>query len=28
VQFVHITEPGGEIVTVGPPVTVANNAKG
>jgi branched-chain amino acid transport system substrate-binding protein len=28
VQFVHITGPGGQIVTVGPPVTVANNAKG
>jgi branched-chain amino acid transport system substrate-binding protein len=28
VQFVHITEPAGAIVKVGPPVTVANNAKG
>ena len=28
VQFVHITEPSGEIVKVGPPVGVANNAKG
>jgi branched-chain amino acid transport system substrate-binding protein len=28
VQFVHITEPSGDIVKVGPPVKVSNNAKG